>query len=87
MGRDVSVIGFDDITWPETDSFLTTFQEPAKEMGRVAAQMLLERLLTGWKPVERREVPSPLVVRASAGPPPGMTEQKSTTKPLKLWPR
>ncbi|MCK5843345.1 MAG: LacI family DNA-binding transcriptional regulator, partial [Victivallales bacterium] len=83
----VSVIGFDNITWPEHDSYLTTFKEPAKEMGRVAAQMLLERLLTGWKPVERREVPSPLVVRASAGPPSGKSDQNSTTKPLNLWPR
>jgi DNA-binding LacI/PurR family transcriptional regulator len=47
IGRDVSVVGFDNITWPEENSPLTTFQEPAKEMGSVAAQMVLERLMKG----------------------------------------
>jgi DNA-binding LacI/PurR family transcriptional regulator len=85
IGRDISVIGFDNITWPEADSFLTTFQEPAKEMGCVAAQMLLERLLTGCTIIERREVPSPLIIRSSAGPPPQPIERNHVTPSLHLW--
>ena len=70
VGRDVSVIGFDDISWPEAEPFLTTFAEPMYEMGAVAAQMLVERLVSGERGVEKRELEAPLVLRRSAGPTP-----------------
>lgn len=68
IGYDVSVIGFDDITWPGEKSFLTTFNEPAWDLGYVAAEMLIERLIFGWKPVEKREIETSLIIRRSAGP-------------------
>ncbi|HRU07010.1 MAG TPA: substrate-binding domain-containing protein, partial [Candidatus Brocadiia bacterium] len=68
IGRDVSVIGFDDTSWPLKQPFLTTFAEPNIELGRVAAEMLLERIIHGWQPVEKREVQATLILRKSAGP-------------------
>ena len=37
-------------------------------MGAVAAEMLVERIVTGWQPVEKREIPAPLILRQSVGP-------------------
>lgn len=68
IGRDVSVIGFDDATWPQEPPFLTTFAEPDYQLGVVAAEMLVERLISGWRPVERREIEAPLIIRRSTGP-------------------
>ncbi|HRU07031.1 MAG TPA: substrate-binding domain-containing protein [Candidatus Brocadiia bacterium] len=69
VGRDVSVVGFDDLTWPREARTLTTFREPCYEMGFKAAEMLVERMDGGWRPPEKRETPAPLVLRRSVGPP------------------
>jgi len=71
LGRDVSVIGFDDASWPVEQPFLTTFRMPSAEMGAGAAEMLVERIVGGWRPPERREMEAPLVVRQSVGLAPG----------------
>ena len=68
LGRDVSVIGFDDISWPQEEPFLTTFHEPCQELGAVAAEMLVDRIVNGWRPPEKCEMEAPLVLRRSAGP-------------------
>jgi len=68
VGRDVSVIGFDDVSWPSERPILTTFREPCREMGGVAAEMLVERIVTGWKAPERRVLEAPFVLRRSVGP-------------------
>jgi LacI family transcriptional regulator len=68
VGKDVSVIGFDDVSWPQEKPFLTTFHEPCREMGEVAAQMLAERIVHGYRPPEKRELEAPLILRRSAGP-------------------
>ena len=68
IGYDISVIGFDNITWPGEESFLTTFNEPAWELGSVAAEMLVDRLNFGWKPAEKREIEASLILRKSVGP-------------------
>jgi DNA-binding LacI/PurR family transcriptional regulator len=70
VGYDVSVIGFDDLSWPSAAPTLTTFREPCHEMGAIAAQMLIDRLIDGWKPLEKREVEAPFILRRSAGPAP-----------------
>ena len=70
LGRDISMIGFDDFSWPMDDPFLTTFREPAYEMCKVAAEILVERLVSGWRPPEQREIEAPLIIRRSVGPPP-----------------
>ena len=76
IGRDVSVIGFDDLTWAPDHPYLTTFREPARELGAAAVEMLQERLVSGWRPPERREVEAPLVLRRSVGPCPGAPPSK-----------
>lgn len=68
VGHDVSVIGFDDTTWPDGRKFLTTFREPCYEMGAVAAEMLAERIVSGWRPPEKRKLETPFLLRRSAGP-------------------
>ena len=70
VGRDVAVIGFDDFSWQQEDPFLTTFREPCYEMGAVAVEMLMERLVSGWGPPEKRELEAPFILRRSAGPAP-----------------
>lgn len=70
VGHDVSVIGFDDLTWPCEAPYLTTFREPCHDMGAVAVRMLVERLIDGWKAPEKREIEAPFVLRRSAGPAP-----------------
>ena len=74
VGRDISVIGFDDNSWPLEEPFLTTFREPCYELGAVAAEMLVDRLVNGWRPPQKREVEAPFIVRRTAGPPAKGTE-------------
>jgi DNA-binding LacI/PurR family transcriptional regulator len=68
VGRDISVFGFDDNSWPGSESLLTTFREPCEELGNVAAEMLVARILYGWHPPERRELEAPMIFRQSVGP-------------------
>jgi LacI family transcriptional regulator len=72
---DVSVIGFDGIdharySWPP----LTTIQQPAEDMGRRAASLLVGTIEDAPIPVADTQVtfPPELVVRASTGPPPAV---------------
>jgi LacI family transcriptional regulator len=68
IGRDISVIGFDNVSWPQEVPFLTTFQEPLYEIGCGAADILYDHLLRNDFSVEKREYPAPLILRRSAGP-------------------
>jgi LacI family transcriptional regulator len=66
----MSVVGFDDMPYAAlVTPALTTVRQPLREMGRVATRMLL-RLIAG-EPVEtvRVELATPLIKRASCGPP------------------
>jgi hypothetical protein len=38
------------------------------ELGAEAARLLVDRIISGWQPVERREIKAPLLIRRSAGP-------------------
>ncbi|WP_117208499.1 LacI family DNA-binding transcriptional regulator [Allorhizocola rhizosphaerae] len=62
-GRDISVVGFDDI--PEAAAArLTTIRQPALDKGRIAGELLLDA-----ERAERQVVlPTELMVRASTGP-------------------
>ncbi len=67
---DISLAGFDDL--PDgliLDPFLTVASQPAYEMGRCGAELLLQRLEKGG-PAEPTEIvlPTELVVRRSTGP-------------------
>jgi DNA-binding LacI/PurR family transcriptional regulator len=67
--RDISVVGLDDLYLSSyTDPPLTTVQQPKQEMGRLAAQMLLE-LISGKSPASRLTITGKLVVRASTAAP------------------
>ncbi len=67
--QDIALVGFDDLPPPLiTFPFLTVSAQPAYEMGRIAAELLLARLEgknTG--PPEDILLPPELVVRASSG--------------------
>ena len=77
VGHDISVIGYDNYSWPESNDFLTTFHEPCREMGRQAAQMLVDRVVYGWKPPEKRIVEAPFILRQSAGTAPSASRTLS----------
>jgi LacI family transcriptional regulator len=68
---DMSVVTFDDL--PEEwliEPFLTVVDQPAYDIGRQAAELLLERL-AGTAPSKRRSIilPLELIIRRSSGPP------------------
>jgi len=63
---DVSVVGFDDIPWAgfQTPS-LTTIRQPLHEMGRLSAELLLERIRSEAEGPARAAVKPQLIVRES----------------------
>ena len=63
---DLSVVGFDDIPMAELSAVpLTTVRQPQVEMGRQAAQLVLERI-SGNKSLPRRVIfDAELVIRGS----------------------
>lgn len=69
---DVSIVGFDDMEWyPIAQPPITAVFEPAREMGRRAAERLLLRLRRQRQPrVAHVRMATELRVRQSAGPPP-----------------
>jgi LacI family transcriptional regulator len=53
--QELSVVGFDDIALAAyTNPPLTTIRQPKREIGAVAAQLLIERLADPERPVQRR---------------------------------
>ena len=67
--EDLSVVGFDGI--PQAALVhppLTTVSQPLTKMGRVATQMLLDRLNDPGKPIRRVELPTELIIRGSCRP-------------------
>jgi LacI family transcriptional regulator len=68
--EDMSILGFDDI--PQVVNLhpkLTTVRQPLEQMGRVAAQMLLDYLKDPQKTSRRIELPTELIVRDSCQEP------------------
>lgn len=64
--QDCWVIGYDDVecaSWPSFD--LTTVRQPSREMARIGAQMLIERIEDPTRPWQWREFPSEIIVRGS----------------------
>jgi LacI family transcriptional regulator len=67
---DISIVGFDDIPQAaQVNPPLTTVRQPLEQMGYKAARMLFEIMAEPERPVERVELPTELVVRASTRPP------------------
>lgn len=82
IGKDISIIGFDNISWSKGNSKLTTFREPAHELGETAAEMIMEQIIYGFKPVLKREVEVPLILSSSVGT---CWNSDAINLPLELW--
>ncbi len=62
--EDISVIGFDDIPQAAmVHPALTTVRQPLEQMGRIATQMLIDKLKNPEKEIGRIELPTQLIVR------------------------
>lgn len=79
---DVAVVGFDDFPFPWSDAFrphLTTVAQPTYDLGRRAAEMLVE-MLAGIRPTPQHVVlHGELVIRESSGTAP-MVEVRSARR-------
>jgi len=74
---DMAMVAFDDMPWAALlRPPLTTVAQPAEDLGRAAAQLLLERLKDPQRIVRRVVLPTRLVVRASCGARPGVKTQR-----------
>ena len=63
---DLAIIGFDDLPWAEAlDPPLTVVRQPAYEVGKAAAEMLLNRLGNPYLPVARLRLRPQLILRKS----------------------
>lgn len=84
--RDIAVVGFDDMPWSTSlRPPLTAVAQPIEEIGRVAADLLLERLKMPGQPVRRIVLSTRLIVRASCGAHPASAttlETKPNHKPV-----
>lgn len=68
--RDISLVGFDDLFIAEySEPPLTTVRQPRRQMGRLAAEILL-KLIQGAGAEELIRVPGELILRQSTAPPP-----------------
>lgn len=66
--QDVAVVGFDDMPWaPSLNPPLTTVAQPAYELGRVAAEMLLARIANPDRPIREIRLETALIIRMSCG--------------------
>jgi LacI family transcriptional regulator len=66
--EEVAIVGFDDMPWATSlRPPLTVVMQPAEDLGRAAAQLLLERLKDPKRMVRQLILPTRLIVRASCG--------------------
>lgn len=64
--EDMAIIGFDDLPWAETlDPPLTVVRQPAYEVGRAAAELLLKRLSNPAAPAAWLRLRPKLILRSS----------------------
>jgi DNA-binding LacI/PurR family transcriptional regulator len=65
---EIAIVGFDDMPWATSlRPPLTVVAQPTEEFGRLAAEMLLERLKDPKRTVRRVILPTRLIIRASCG--------------------
>jgi len=68
VGRDIGLVGFDDAPWaPLIDPPISVVAQPANEIGRAAARLLLERIAGDPdRPIESVVLSTRLVIRSSS---------------------
>lgn len=65
---DIAIIGFDDMSWaPSLNPPLTAIAQPTYELGKVAAELLLDRLKDKDRPYRTVLLNTQLIIRASCG--------------------
>jgi len=63
--EDISVISYDNITWPDAEHIgLTTLEQPVEDIGREAVELLKEWIIFGTKP-ESKKLYAKLIERSS----------------------
>jgi DNA-binding LacI/PurR family transcriptional regulator len=73
---DMSIVGYDNTGLAAMHHLsLTTINQPRSEFGRVATELILERLDDGRTTAVHHVVAPTLVVRRTSGPPPGSSAQ------------
>jgi LacI family transcriptional regulator len=77
---DMSIVVFDDLPQGWIIPFLTVISQPAYEIGKQAAELMLERLASE-EPIAPRTIvlPSSLIVRRSSAPPRSVSAQPAPT--------
>ncbi|MCK4824411.1 substrate-binding domain-containing protein, partial [bacterium] len=67
--QDITVVGFDDIMWSSlVKPSLTTIAQPKRELGEIAAELLLEKISSkDTRKVEEIVLEPKLIVRESSG--------------------
>jgi LacI family transcriptional regulator len=78
--RDFSVIGCDDVLGDATHPTLTSVSSRGAEAGRLAVNLLINRLYSGSDADARRTLETRLVIRASTGPAPRKSGQHTAAK-------
>jgi DNA-binding LacI/PurR family transcriptional regulator len=83
---DIAIIGFDEMAWAMSlRPPLTTVAQPALEVGRTAAELLLDRIRKPEQPRKQVVLETQLIVRASCGAKangkPGSSRRHSNTQP------
>ncbi len=69
LGSDLSLVAFDDVRWARyVNPPLTVVAQPIQEMGRAAAELLLERFAGRREPVRRVFEPTLIVRHSTARP-------------------
>jgi LacI family transcriptional regulator len=70
LPTDVSLVGFDDVSWMEmVEPAITVVAQPTLEMGRTAARLLLERLANPLREPVVERLETRLIVRGSTAAP------------------
>jgi DNA-binding LacI/PurR family transcriptional regulator len=66
---EIALVGYDDMAWASSlNPPLTVIAQPTMELGRVAAQLLLDRIQDSTRPFRHIMLDTQLIVRASTGP-------------------
>ena len=65
---DMAIVGFDDMAWASSlNPPLTTIAQPTRELGAIAAQLLLDRINDPQRPFRHVILDTQLIVRESSG--------------------